>query len=323
MTNSPPTKPLKAHPKWDAFCYHFVRSTYITAFWSWFLGLMGKAAEPVLTATVVYSTVKMLPSITIPTSIDTVVFIVQQLALDIGGLSLGKLAEQARKDGNETGATQARRVSNTLIGIMIAGVILATIEHFATFPPQVTTGIEITLLIARAVMAVLYGRIIHALKKEADLDQPALTPSSVPPIDLEALTEAITRRIEAASEARFEARIRQLEATNEARFEALLRQWVTVSEAPETRQIEAPKKPREARIPEGKAALNVVALRQPGAVLTEKRAAVYRLIEQDNNLSSYAIADQTGIPVSTVQRYLKDWKERRNEAESEATGTEQ
>jgi hypothetical protein len=315
MVNTPTAH--KPPTKWRAFKYHFARSTYVSAFWSWFLGLMGKAAEPVLTATVVYSTVKMLPNITIPANIDTAVFITQQLALDIGGLSLGKLAEQARKDGNEAGAQQARRVSNTLIGIMIAGVVMATIEHFATFPASLTTGIEATLLIARAVMAVLYGRAIHALKKEATDEQDA-SPTSVPPVDVEALTETITRRLEADHEARFEMMRRQLEAAHEARAN----QRVSVSEATDVPQIEAPKPPREARKPKREATAKVLPLRQPGAVLPEKRLAVYRLIEQDANLSSYAISEQTGIPVSTVQRYLKDWKARlNNEAEGEATGT--
>ncbi len=50
----------------------------------------------------------------------------------------------------------------------------------------------------------------------------------------------------------------------------------------------------------------------------EKRAAVYALLDVDNRLSSYEIAEKTGYPPSTIQRYMKDWKTRQTEAASEA-----
>ncbi len=62
------------------------------------------------------------------------------------------------------------------------------------------------------------------------------------------------------------------------------------------------------------ASTKVLTLQQRYTVPTEKRAAVYALLETDQRLSSYEIAEQTGYPPSTIQRYMKDWKARQAEA---------
>src|SRR5215469_3463898 len=103
----------------------FAQSTYITTGWNWFMILAGKAAEPVLVASVLYASVKLLPIVHFPPQFDVVVFIAQFVALDVGGLSLNKLADQAKQDGNEEGAKQARRLSIALVGVMLIGVIMA------------------------------------------------------------------------------------------------------------------------------------------------------------------------------------------------------
>jgi hypothetical protein len=107
-----------------------------------------------------------------------------------------------------------------------------------------------------------------------------------------------------------------------------MRQPIMLSEASnevhgakQTRQNEAPKAPREANrlaSPSStEASAKVLTLKQRHTVPTEKRAAVYALLETDQRLSSYEIAEQTGYPPSTIQRYMKDWKARQAEAVSE------
>jgi hypothetical protein len=116
----------------------------------------------------------------------------------------------------------------------------------------------------------------------------------------------------------------------ETRLEAGMRQPVLLSEvstgaheAHRPRRSEAPKAPREAKrlaSPSSKeASTKVLTLQQRHTVPTEKRAAVYALLETDQRLSSYEIAAQTGYPPSTIQRYMKDWKARQAEAASEAS----
>lgn len=156
------------------FLYHFVRSNYVTAIWNWFMGLVGKSAEGVLTITVVYSMVKLLSGIPIPPPLDLGMFIAQSLALDIGGLSLSKLAQQARKDGNEEGAKKAEAVSAWLIRIMIAGLIVTAVGHVFTLPPTVLLAIETILLVARSIMAIQYAHVIHALKNDEEIGLPTV-----------------------------------------------------------------------------------------------------------------------------------------------------
>src|SRR5260370_16967067 len=58
--------------------------------------LMSKAAEMVLFGTVLYSGYQLLPGVPhVPASVDAAVFVIQQGALDIGGMGLLKLAKRA------------------------------------------------------------------------------------------------------------------------------------------------------------------------------------------------------------------------------------
>lgn len=150
----------------------FAQSEYITAAWTWFMVLAAKAAEPILVISVLYASVKLLPIVHFPPQFDVVVFIAQFVALDIGGLSLNKLADQAKKDGNDEGATQAKRLSLALVAIMLVGVVMAGVDQIVRLDGQVGTIIDTILLIARAVMAVLYSRVIHRLKKDDEPEPP-------------------------------------------------------------------------------------------------------------------------------------------------------
>lgn len=165
------------------------QSTYITAAWNWFMILAGKAAEPVLVASVLYASVKLLPIVHLPPELDVVVFIAQLVALDVGGLSLNKLADQAKQDGNLIGATHAKRLSIALVVIMLAGVIMAGVDQVVTLEGHVATVIDTILLIARAVMAVLYSRVIHSLRG-VETEQP------IQPDELEAMRTDMVNQLE-------------------------------------------------------------------------------------------------------------------------------
>src|SRR5258707_11391677 len=158
MASTVPSK----HPRWDAFKSSFKQSNYITDFWNWFMTLMSKAAEMVLFGTVLYSGYQLLPGVPhIPASIDAAVFVIQQGALDIGGMGLLKLAKRA---GLPRDAFPVR-LGVALVVLMILNVALASIKHtLPMIPGEVFVGIETVLLIARAIVAVLFGRSIHALR---------------------------------------------------------------------------------------------------------------------------------------------------------------
>src|SRR5215470_17518581 len=153
-----------AHPKWEAFTSSFKQSNYITDFWNWFMTLMSKAAEMVLFGTVLYSGYQLLPGVPhVPASVDAAVFVIQQGALDIGGMGLLKLAKRAKlaKDAFPV------RLGMSLVVLMILNVALASIKHtLPMIPGGVFVGIETLLLIARAIVAVLFGHAIYALREE-------------------------------------------------------------------------------------------------------------------------------------------------------------
>lgn len=141
--------------------------------------LAGKAAEPVLTISVIYSCARLLPGISLPVQLDNTVFICQMVALDIGGLGLRKLANQASKDGNEEGAKLAGSVSTALLTIMGINVALSVLESISPIDSTIVKAIEGILLIARAIMAVLYAFVIHSLN-ENDGNEPHEAPHPQP-----------------------------------------------------------------------------------------------------------------------------------------------
>jgi len=160
MASTVPSK----HPRWDAFKSSFKQSNYITDFWNWFMTLMSKAAEMVLFGTVLYSGYQLLPGVPhVPATIDAAVFVIQQGALDIGGMGLLKLAKRA---GLPRDAFPVR-LGMALVVLMILNVALASIKHsLPMIPDGVFVGIETVLLIARAIVAVLFGHAIYALREE-------------------------------------------------------------------------------------------------------------------------------------------------------------
>src|ERR1700694_5937455 len=124
------------------------RSSWFTSAPDWFMSLAGKAVEFVLYATVLYSCAQLYPGVHLPESLSLAVFLVQMGALDIGGLSLGKLAQHAHEVGNDLGAKHARRLSIGLIAIMLIGVATVGIERVIPLPEQIQTGVQLVLVIA-------------------------------------------------------------------------------------------------------------------------------------------------------------------------------
>src|SRR5258708_5557893 len=158
------TRQPSAHPRWDAFTSSFKQSNYITDFWNWFMTLMSKAAEMVLFGTVLYSGYQLLPGVPhVPATIDAAVFVIQQGALDIGGMGLLKLAKRANlaKDAFPV------RLGMSLVVLMILNVAPASIKTtLPMIPSGVFVGIEALLLIAPAVVAALLAHAIYAMLEE-------------------------------------------------------------------------------------------------------------------------------------------------------------
>jgi hypothetical protein len=219
--------------------------------------------------------------------------------------------------------------------LMILNVVLASLKQTVPLiPPGVFIGIETILLIARAIMAVLFGYAIHALREEYGESTITIKDAGALQQRLGELAAELSRVQENVQRRLSSELATVLDSLHqyEAHLEACMRQPIPPSSAPtevheaqRTRHSEAPKAPREASLfasPSSKeASTNVLTLKQRHPVPTEKRAAVYALLETDQRLSSYEIAAQTGYAPSTIQRYMKDWKARQAEAAHEASDT--
>ena len=134
------------------------------------MGLAGKAAEPVLFASVLYSGYQLVPGVPQPsTGINAVAFITQQAALDVGGMGLIKLT----KDEDPGKFKFARYVGYALITLMVVNMIVATAGRVFSIPAPSMQFVEGILLIVRSIFAVLFGHAIHTLKDNSveDLDQ--------------------------------------------------------------------------------------------------------------------------------------------------------
>lgn len=96
---------------------------------------------------------------------------------------------------------------------MLIGVVKAGIDQIVKLDRQISTVIDTTLLIARAVMAVLYSWVIHSLKKDDEPDAPSK----------EEIDELVTEKIDAALTGTLE----QTKQEMIARLEANLSQYLS------------------------------------------------------------------------------------------------
>lgn len=296
--------------------YAFLRSTWITGAWNWFLMLAGKAAEPVLTVSVIYSCARLLPGVHPPAALDNTIFISQMIALDIGGLGLRKLANQAHRDGNEAGSLLAGRVSTALLTIMGVNVALSVLESITPLDPNVAAMIEGVLLIARAIMAVLYAYVIHSLHSEQDENTPTVptaTPAPiVPQADIQqmidqALTAALAKQpapaatVEIDQQAIIAGVVMQFEdrfTTALKRLEQMEHRAVTVSPAPsETATAQVKRLPAAVKQPGETAAHTRAEVKRPGPGETSASAGP-RLISLPSRTAPTTSQPERRDPVS-------------------------
>ena len=138
-------------------------SSWVTIAWDWVMTFLGRAAEPVLWATMIYSCYQLIPyAPPPPVSLSNFVFICQFISLDIGGMGLNKIAQ-----GQGLALwTYPRILAYTLIGITLVTVGYAGLEHVVIMPERVTMSIEVTLVVIRSIMTVLYAQAIHDMKHQ-------------------------------------------------------------------------------------------------------------------------------------------------------------
>src|SRR6266516_2977552 len=133
-------------------------------------------------------------------------------------MGLMKIAQQT----NQGKDSFAYRVGFVLVGLMIANVVLAMIKRLIPTMGDTATVIEGVLLIARAIMAVVYGYAIHSLRGDEQGSTEVVKSSDIHD-RLDQFAEAL-RAMGISTEQRIgrlgantEQRIEQLEANTEQR----------------------------------------------------------------------------------------------------------
>lgn len=98
------------------------------------------------------------------TVFGNIVLGIQSVTLDIAGFGLATMADHARRRGDEKAANKASVMGWTLISLMIVTVGLVTLSLILpTTKPTIDT-IEKVLILARVIVTVLYGHIVHSLR---------------------------------------------------------------------------------------------------------------------------------------------------------------
>src|SRR6266487_2898649 len=155
------------------------RSEGITDAWEVTKTYAGRIAEWVLFLCMIMNIVEVL--VTLPSWLSSTIMGVQVVMLDVGGFSLASMADQARENGDEQAAKKARATGYLLIAIMIVTLLLVSVGILWPHLRDVTTGAEKGLILVRVVMTVVYGHVLHSLRRRTGA---ALNPTQVANVEI-------------------------------------------------------------------------------------------------------------------------------------------
>jgi len=329
------------------------KSEIITDAWEVTKTYAGRIAEWVLFGCMVMNIIEILPGVSLWPAISNIVLGTQVVMLDVGGFSLASMGDHARQQGDERAAHRASVTGGFLIGIMILTLLLVSIGILWAPAKRYTDIAEKGLILVRVVMTVIYGHVIHSLRRATANAQP--TQSQV-----EALTQQLTQQAEelttafnqqfqrlatelSHTELRLQQRLAEVEnsmpATDvetlveavsakfetylQTKIEAFLSQHVTVPPARETPQIAAPRNASHTRQRDSSARKATPTIRGKTEFEGDPETVVYRLLDEDGSRTHRTIAKMAGIPDTTVYRIRKRYlKERGNTVSPEQEADE-
>jgi hypothetical protein len=168
------------------------QSVVITDAWEVTKTYAGRIAEWVLFLCMIANIIEMLPGISMAPLITNIVLGTQVIMLDVGGFSLASMADHARMNGDEQAARHAEQTGRFLIGIMIVTLLLVAIGLLFPVAKPYTDLAEKGLILVRVVMTVVYGHVIHSLRRVTATAKttPPATPDATP-LDYEALARQV------------------------------------------------------------------------------------------------------------------------------------
>ena len=143
------------------------RSEIITDAWEVTKTYAGRIAEWVLFACMLMNIIEILPGVTLWPALSNIVLGTQVVMLDVGGFSLASMGDHARQQGDEQAARRASVTGAFLIGIMILTLLLVSIGLLWPVTRPYTNMAEKGLILVRVIMTVIYGHVIHSLRRTA------------------------------------------------------------------------------------------------------------------------------------------------------------
>lgn len=141
------------------------RSEAITDAWEVTKVVTGRLAEWILFFCMIANIVGILPGVSLPLLITNTVMGVQIVTLDIAGFGLATMAQHARETGAEKDAQNAQWTAYLLIGIMMLTLIIFTLGLMVPSIREYTDIAEKVLILVRVALIVLYGHVIHSLRR--------------------------------------------------------------------------------------------------------------------------------------------------------------
>ena len=170
-TQAQPSQPPRSTISWREAT--IARSEIITDAWEVTKTYAGRLAEWVLFACMIMNIIEILPGVALWSSLTNIVLGTQVVMLDVGGFSLASMGDQAREQGDERAARRATVTGGFLIGIMIVTLLLVSIGLLWPVARTYTNMAEKGLILVRVIMTVIYGHVIHSLRRAGTQRQQA------------------------------------------------------------------------------------------------------------------------------------------------------
>lgn len=219
------------------------KSQAITDAWEVTKIFAGRIAEWVLFGCMVMNIIEILPGVTLWPAVSNAVLGVQAITLDVAGFGLASMADHARINGDEKAARSAEITGWCLISLMVLTLLLVSIGLLWPFLKVYTDMAEKALILARVVMTVAYGHVVHGLRRSGHTaqvqPQPIIPPA--PAIDYEELARTIAPLLPAAPAPQldYSAIAREVAPMFEATIVREIKAIATIAGPPPAPQLEA------------------------------------------------------------------------------------
>jgi hypothetical protein len=169
------------------------KSEAITDAWEVTKVYAGRLAEWVLFGCMIANIIEILPGVSLWPFVSNFVLGTQSITLDVAGFGLASMADHARANGDEQAAGRAELTGWFLIGLMILTLLLVSVGLLWPTMLPYTGPAEKGLILARVVMTVVYGHVIHGLRRSGHTvqtqQQATITPA--PALDYQELARHI------------------------------------------------------------------------------------------------------------------------------------